>query len=909
MARNLLAIVSLTMVWLGSVSAADDIAPISERFKDSSVEEVPSFQKHIVPLFGRLGCNGRACHGSFQGRGGFRLSLFGYDFKADHEALLDKDSPRINLDKPLESLIIAKPTDEEMHEGGLRYEKDSWQYHALRRWIEGGAKYDEKDIQKLTTLEVTPSEIQFNNSGETVQLRAVAVWEDGTREDVTPLCRYQSNDDQVATIDQAALVTAAKSGDTHVVVSYDKAVIAVPVMRPVSELVGDKYPPTATPTKIDELVVAKLKKLGIVQSEVCSDAEYLRRVSLDLTGTLPTADEVRAFLSDASPDKRKKKVDELLETPAYAAWWTTKLCDYTGNNDEKLNNVGAIRGRVAQDWWDWIYQRVADNVSYDEIAAGIVLGKSRKEGESYEEYCKTLSEITRNENGRTFAERPFMPYYWARNNVRQPEEKAISFAYSFMGARIECAQCHKHPFDQWSKDDFDQFKRFFTGIAGGNNAQVSSEAREDYTKLAKDIGVAEKGMNNGEKQRVIAAALKEGKTVPFGEIYVNKPRANNRRAANNRRPEATATARLLGGEELDLTKFDDPREPLMAWLRDKNNPFFARSFANRVWASYFNIGIVNPTDDMNLANPPSNKPLLDYLTEGFIQSGFDMKWLHREITSSRTYQLSWATNETNVLDERNFSHAIPRRLPAEVAVDAVYTATAADAQASTMRSDLKDRAIAIAASSARSNRNGGTFALGVFGRSTRESNCDCDRSMEASLLQTVYLQNDTDIRNRLDARDSWVNQVMNELASSKRTADDQASSGEVDASDGVSKLKAQIQGIERRLERATKQKNEAQMKRFEKQLAQTEGELEALEKKISEGKPSKSKDTKTAVEADPATVRALIEAAYLRTLSRFPNADELTIASNYMTAEEDLKDGLRDVLWALVNTKEFIVNH
>jgi hypothetical protein len=319
-----------------------------------------------------------------------------------------------------------------------------------------------------------------------------------------------------------------------------------------------------------------------------------------------------------------------------------------------------------------------------------------------------------------------------------------------------------------------------------------------------------------------------------------------------------------------------------------------------VWAAYFNVGIVSPTDDMNLANPPSNKPLLDYLTEGFIASGFDMKWLHREIANSRSYQLSWTTNETNTLDERNYSHAVPRRLPAEVAVDAVYQVTVADERASTMRTDLKNRAIIIPGASARFNTNRGQFALGVFGRSTRESNCDCDRSMEASLLQTVYLQNDTEVSSKLEARDSWVTQSTLKLAKAK---EDLAKADGAKSPDHE-KLVAEMKAIERKLERLRKQKNEEQVDRLEKQLAQLRKELNAQDKKASDSKESPEK---TGV--DPAVAQSLVENAYLRSLSRFPTADELAVATNYITAAPDVKDGLTDVMWALVNTKEFIVNH
>ncbi|MCU0874292.1 MAG: DUF1549 domain-containing protein, partial [Pirellulaceae bacterium] len=329
--------------------AADEILPpISQRFAAADGQETPSFQRHVVNLFGRLGCNGRSCHGSFQGRGGLQLSLFGYDFQADHAALVAKDSPRIDV-QTAESLILVKPTDADMHEGGQRYDKGSWQYHVFLRWIQTGAKLAEQP-DLLMRLEVTPAEIRFAKKGDQVQLQAVAVWEDGSREDVTPLCRFVTNDEAIAKIDDQGRVTSGEPGDTHVVVSYDNGVQAVPVLQPVSELRDARYPQVPTPTKVDELVVAKLRKLGVVPSDVCSDAEFLRRASLDLTGTLPTPKDVEAFLADPSPQKRAKKIDQLLETPAYAAWWTTKLCDFTGNNDDQLINATPLRGQASKDW-------------------------------------------------------------------------------------------------------------------------------------------------------------------------------------------------------------------------------------------------------------------------------------------------------------------------------------------------------------------------------------------------------------------------------------------------------------------------------------------------------------------------------------------------------------------------------
>ncbi|QDU27819.1 hypothetical protein ETAA8_29100 [Anatilimnocola aggregata] len=880
-----------------SAPAADEVQkPIYERFEQAEGDEVPSFQRHVSPLFGRLGCNGRSCHGSFQGRGEFRLSLFGYDFKADHEALLDAKRPRVDVKNIDESLILAKPTDADMHEGGERYKKGSWQHHVLRRWVAAGANYSEKEVQKLVTLEVTPQELLLTKPGQTVQMKAVAVWPDGSKEDVTPLCRFQSNSEQVAKISENGLVTATDTGDTHIVISYDNAVIAIPVIRPVTELSGKAYPKVSAPTAIDKLVVQKLQKLGVVPSGLSNDAEFLRRVSLDLTGTLPSAQEVEEFLADKSPNKRSEKVEKLLESPAYAAWWTTKLCDFTGNNDSQLNNVSPVRTTSpGQEWYDWIYKRVSENKPYDEIAAGIVLGQSRNPGQDYKEYCEELSEMYR-EGKASFADRSSMPYYWARNNYRQPEERAIGIAYTFLGMRIQCAQCHKHPFDQWSKDDFDAFKAFFARVQFNQAGARDKESLAQYNEIIAASGL-NKELKGNDLRRLLPDALKEGKTIPFGEVYLIKPtaapaRKNDKGNANNknRAPMPVAKARVLGGETMDLNSVEDARQPLMDWMRSPNNPYFAKAFVNRVWASYFNVGIVEPPDDLSLANPPSNRGLLDYLAKGFIEHKFDMKWLHREILASDTYQRSWQPNETNSKDERNFARAVPRRLPAEVAYDAITIATSSDAKAAGARTEIKGRAISIATSSARVQGNqagNATFGLQVFGRSTRESNCDCDRSMDASLLQTVYLQNDTSVLSALEGgRDTWIDQIKQKPTRLKDGTDPE----KVDLSKELPRMKA-------RLDRAKKEKNKEQITRLEARIAELESAAKTKDevKKQPEG-----------LSLEPIT---LIRQAYLRTLSRQPTDDEISRCQEFLASSSSPLEGARGLLWTLINTKEFIVNH
>ncbi len=883
---------------------AEDIAPAAKRYADGSAE-TPDFRKHVMPLLGRLGCNGRACHGSFQGQGGFRLSLFGYDADLDHKGLAE----RVDLDKPESSYALQKALLEEPHRGGKRFEAGSWEHKLLTAWIKGGAKKtgDGDEVPTLKSVDIEPKEVLFKKDGESVQLKVVGVWSDGAREDITCLCRFQTNDEQVADISKDGLISGKQAGDTHVVVYYDNTVNPIPVLRPVSDKTGDKYPSVETKTKIDEFVQVKLRKLGVVSSEVAGDMEFLRRLSLDLTGTLPSPQEIQAFVADTNPNKRAKKIDELLETPAYAAWWATRLCDWTGNTNNQRNNNTIPREAVVRDWYEWVRTRIESNVPYDQIAEGFVMAGTRNKGESYREMCEDLSKRYYTEKTGA-ASRDSMPHYWTRNNFQTAEDRTIGFAYNFMGVRIQCAQCHKHPFDQWSQDDFHQFKNFFTHT---KTVGRPADAKDDYAKLTEELGVDLKKGNNGDRQRALAEAGKAGKIIPFEEVFTAKVEAAaaKDRKAKEVKPDAKRVvpsgpkARLLGAGDIDLSQSDDPRQPLMEWLRSKDNPFFSKAFVNRVWANYFNVGIVQPADDHNLANPPSNKALLDYLASEFIAQNFDMKWLHREICNSATYQRTWAPNETNKLDERNFSHAVPRRLPAEVAYDAIRTAAANDDDFAAARSTVKGRAISIPGSGGRPGQgNGGTdYALSLFGRSIREGNCDCDRSSEASLLQTVYLQNDSEVLGLIASQKGWFTQAKRELGLEKSKDDDKK---KPDGSSDVARLEAVRARFQKAIKKAEDRNDEKVLAYSKKELAKVEEQLAKLTAKPEE-KPAETAATPMAKDR----IVGVVKSAYLRTLSRLPSDDEMNRSVAYIESSSDPMRGAGDILWALINTKEFIVNH
>ena len=820
-------------LFTASAPAAETLAPASERFAVPDATESPDFQRHVVPLLGRLGCNARSCHGSFQGRGGLQLSLFGYDFGLDHRSLTaDAESApgrRINPSEVAQSLILRKPLQEVDHEGGQRFDVGSWEHHLMRRWIESGAK-QLKQPRELSHLDVEPSEIVFRSDSGPAPIRVVAVWEDGAREDVTPLCRFRTNNDSIATVDQDGRIRSTGAGDTHVIAFYDNGMVAVPILRPREELVAELLPgavsgdprsgdprngdprngdprngdprngdeATEASRGIDPFVLAKLRKLRIVPSPICTDTEFLRRISIDLTGTLPTPDEVTTFLEDDSPDKRTDKVDELLQRPAYAAWWANKLCDFTGCNPNQQAELGQ---ETSVQWYMWVYSRLVENMPFDELVRRIVLAQGRTSGQTYQEYAEQTSAYFRGDAVTDFSQRETMPHYWTRRSMQEPDQAAQAFAQNFLGIRMQCAQCHKHPFAPWTQHDFKEFTRFFSPVKFG----VASESETQYRSLAKQVGLNVRKPDGEAIRNETLRQARRGKTIPWRELYI-KPRSQ---------PEAIS---LLRTGMVTLAEQDDPREPIMRWMTDPKNPYFARAIVNRIWAGYFHVGIVNPTDDLTPANPPSHPELLDWLCDRFVAQGYDMKWLHRQIALSDTYQRSWKPNGTNREDRRNFSRAIPRRIPAEVVYDMIKQSLVSTDKLDEVRTDLTRRAIGHL-----SMRLAGTHAMRVFGKPDRVVNCDCERVNEPTLLQSMYLQNDPLVDQMLESS-GWL-----------------------------------------------------------REIAEREDQFDKVGK------------------------QALVQAAWLRTVNRPPTASETERAIRYLDDDNSSADGLRDLMWALMNTKEFIL--
>jgi hypothetical protein len=701
------------------------------------------FERHVMGVFGRMGCNSGSCHGSFQGKGGFRLSLFGYDPAKDFLALTrEGGGRRINRVDPDRSLLLLKATGRVDHGGGVRFARDSWAYQLLREWVASGAPWH-KGSGTVAAVRVSPPEYAFDRPGQSGRLAVTARFADGAEEDITPLCDFRSNDDAVAEVTPQGGLRALRAGDTAVVVSYRGNVAPVRVLVPGELPPGTAYPAVPEANAVDHAVFAKLRRLNIVPSDLSTDAEFLRRVTIDTVGTLPTPQEVRDFLADTRPDKRTRKVDELLVHPMHAALWATKFCDLTGNNTDQLENPPQLRAKLSQMWHDWFRKRLAANVPYDEIVRGVLCATTR-EGHTPEEYLtqfKGLEEAARKGFATPYAERDTLDLFWRRQANVPVEQWGEKTAAAFLGVRLECAQCHKHPFDRWTQADYRAYANVFGAVAVG----VSPDAQKAYKA---EIDERRKPRQGG-KNFLPPMTLREVFIAPRGKGAGPLPDPDTNKPLP---PKA------LGGPAIQVSPGGDPRVPLWEWMRSPDNPFFARAFANRVWGHYLGVGVVQPVDDFSLANPPSNPELLDLLAREFASGGYDIRRLERLVLTSRAYQLSSAVNATNRLDRTNFSHAYVRPLMAEVVVDVLNEAVGLKEN---FGPDAPPGCRAIEVGASRVQGQGG-YAFRVFGRPPRTTACDCERSAGPGLPQKLYLMADPSVVQKVQSPQNRLKTLLAE---------------------------------------------------------------------------------------------------------------------------------------------------
>jgi hypothetical protein len=710
-------------VWLGIATTGRAAVNLPN---GGTVDDV-DFERHVMGVFGKMGCNAGSCHGSFQGKGGFRLSLFGYEPARDFYALTrEMQGRRLDRMNPDQSLLLLKATGQLPHGGGVRFSQESWQYQLIREWIRHGTPWRKAsgDVFKLI---ITPPEQAFRKVNETIQLKVTAEFKGGTTADVTSFCDFRTNDDAVAEVSREGLVKSLRPGFTAIVVSYRGNVLPLRVLVPVEQPKGFNYPKVAEMNYIDRIVLARLKKLNIVPSDLAGDAEFLRRVYLDTIGTLPSPAEVRAFLKDSDPDKRSKKIDELLAHPLHAALWATKFSDITGNDTQSLEQPVVLKFKRSQMWHDWLRKRFQENMPYDELVKGILTATTR-EGKTPTEWVKgesvLMSKALESFDFATYADRPTLDLYWRRQQRVTPEQWGEKTAAAFLGVRLECAQCHKHPFDRWSQVQYRAYANLFTQVSVG----VSAEAKNEITNY-----------NNEMKKKV-----KKGQQAPqLREVFLTRVLA---KGLPNPDTGSFLPAQALGGPRITIQPGEDAREKLFEWMRSRDNPFFARALVNRIWGHYLGVGIVDPVDDFSQANPASNPELLEALAEDFLDHNFDFRYMERVILNSRIYQLSSKTNASNKLDKRNYAHAYVRPLMAEVVID---TLNAALGVAEVFGKEVRPNSKAIEVGPSQLQSPQLMYAFRIFGRPPRTTACDCERALEPALPQKLYLMTDVGVLQKL----------------------------------------------------------------------------------------------------------------------------------------------------------------
>lgn len=641
-----------------------------------------SFQFEVLPILTKGRCNSGGCHGKAEGQNGFKLSLFGFDAATDHDALLKEGKGRrVLLTDPERSLLIQKGTAQVPHGGGLKIERDSPAHQRLRRWIAAGAEFEVPGERRIVGIEIEPAEIVLT-ANATQQLRVTAIDDAGGRRCATVEADYVSNAGHVVDVNSRGLMQASDvPGEAAVLVRYLEHVAVCRATLPqakgnVEGRIENNF--------IDKLAWDKWQRLNIPPSNLADEATFLRRAFLDVIGTLPTAAEARAFLADPAADKRAKLIDSLLQRPEYAEYWAMKWSDILKADKIKITPQGTV-GMTR-----WLRKQFAANRPYDEMVREILTAQGPVQSESPAAFFKTLD---------------------------QPEVASRSVSQLFLGVRIECAQCHHHPSERWSQDDYAGLAGFFTGV-----------------------GV--KKLPNGT-EAVVAKLGADAKHPRTGELVA---------------------ARALAATPADFTGTTDRRHVLAKWVTSPDNPFFAKAIANRLWAHYFGRGLVEPIDDIRATNPATNEPLLAALETHLRDVRFDLKAFTKTLLISRVYQLSGVANEFNKDDRQHFSHARPKAMPAEVLLDAISQTTGVPEKFNGWPEGVRSIQVW-------DNRMPSYF-FRIFGRPVRATVCECERSNEPSISQALHLLNSPEVNAKLTHRHGFARKLAESALSNDQITDE-----------------------------------------------------------------------------------------------------------------------------------------
>ncbi len=635
-----------------------------------------NFPNQVNPIFTKLSCSSGGCHGKIAGQNGFRLSLLGFDPQFDYDNLLKETrGRRVFPAAPEKSLILTKATGQVAHGGGKKMEPESEEYKIVRRWIASGMPYGSPNDPVVTRISIYP-DARVVDRRSRQQLAVHAHYSDGTIEDITRRAQYESNDTDIATVSETGLVqTLSLTGQAAIMARFNGHVTVFNVTIPrAGDPVQFEFPEQ---TIVDKFTAKKWRELNIAPSELCSDEVFIRRAYLDITGTLPDAAAVLAFVADRDPAKREKLVDRLLETPEYAYFFANKWADVL--RVKRRNQPNRAYGTFA--FHSWIREAMAADKPYDQFVRDIL--------------CAIGDE----------SKSP--PTVWYKE-VRTAEQFVDDVSQVFLGQRLACANCHHHPYEKWSQDDYWGVAAFFARVA------------------FKTVPTPGQANQNPQNQKQV--------------LYVKATGT-----VQNKRSGQPAPMKPLDADPLTASSDEDPRAKFAEWLTNPRNPFFAKTVANRYWAHFFGRGIVDPLDDMRITNPPSNPELLEALAQNLIDNGYSLKALIKTICKSRTYQLSSEPNEFNQGDKQSFARYYPKRLQAEVLFDAVAKLTDSPTSFPGLPTDTfaPNRAIMLP------DESFASYFLDVSGRPQRISACECERVNEASLAMTLHLLNSQEVQDKI----------------------------------------------------------------------------------------------------------------------------------------------------------------
>ncbi|RFC43946.1 MAG: Protein of unknown function (DUF1553)/Protein of unknown function (DUF1549) [Verrucomicrobia bacterium] len=648
----------------------------------SQVKEARSFRRDVMPVFFRAGCNQGGCHGAARGKDGFMLSLFGYDAPGDYFRLTQEFvGRRINVAAPEQSLLLLKAIGGVPHTGGEVIAKDSPLYQTLLDWISAGAPDDPASVPEPVSIALVPDNMVFDTSRAPIPTKVIAKYTDGSSRDVTALALFSSNNPAAAKVDAGGVVTPSGRGDTSVFARFNRFTVGAEILV-LPENKGFVWPNPVSKNAVDRAVYKRLEQLRILPSPLCDDATFVRRVFLDLSGSLPSRFESESFIDDPALDKRTKLIEHLLQSQGFIDMWTNLWAEWV-----RVKGGGyapaATDVKAADAYYEWIREQIALNRPWDEFVA---------------------DQITA--SGSNLTDGPANLFTMLVHDVKvTPKSLASDFSQLFTGVRIQCAECHNHPFDRWTMNDYYGWVSFFTGI----RRKQGVEPREFY--VFNDVSAA-----------------------PAKHLIDERP----------------MPARVLGGESA-VPVGEDPRKALAAWLTAKDNPLFARNFANRFWAQLMGRGVVEPVDDLRVSNPPTNGPLLDALAQTFVDSGFNLRAFLKVILESNTYQASAASNPTNVDDTRQFSRASLRRMRAEVLLDSLVKATDGERGFSYFPKGTSAVQQYPRSPGDTTRLTAGDSFLETFGRSARQSVCACDTKTESTLSQTLHLVAGDTVLNQIRA--------------------------------------------------------------------------------------------------------------------------------------------------------------